>query len=101
MKLGSNRNCPRPSPSKPNPHKKKGKNRTARALQKAVSHVSHKNKHRNNEPSVPWSCNFSIEGRPVDEDDSVIKGNEAWAQGGQVVDDVEKALLFPRDMRIW
>jgi hypothetical protein len=25
MKLGSNKNCPRPSPSKPNPHKKRGK----------------------------------------------------------------------------
>ena len=41
---------------------KKWKSRTARALQKAVGHVSHKNKHRNNEPSVPWSCDFFVEG---------------------------------------
>ncbi len=100
MKLGSNRNCPRPSPSKPNPHKKKGKSRTARALQKAAGHVSHKKKHHNNEPSVPWSCDFSVEGRPVDEDDLVIKGNEARARGGQVAYVVGKAFLLPRDMRI-
>uniref|UniRef100_A0A2N9HHJ6 Uncharacterized protein n=1 Tax=Fagus sylvatica TaxID=28930 RepID=A0A2N9HHJ6_FAGSY len=55
--------------------------------------------------SVPQSSETSSlppppKGRPVDEDDSVIKGNEAWAQGGQVADVVEKALLLPRDMRI-
>ena len=101
MKLGSNKNCPQPSPSKPNPHQKRGKAKRARALQKAVGHVSHKKKHRNNELRIPWSFDFSVEGRPIDEDDSVVKSNEARAQGGQVADAVGKALLLPRDIRIW
>uniref|UniRef100_A0A2N9FR87 Uncharacterized protein n=1 Tax=Fagus sylvatica TaxID=28930 RepID=A0A2N9FR87_FAGSY len=67
----------------------------------AAGHISHKKKHQNNEPKIPWNCEFSVEGRLVDEDDSVVKGNEARAWGGQVVDAVGKALLLPRDMRIW
>uniref|UniRef100_A0A2N9IRN8 Uncharacterized protein n=1 Tax=Fagus sylvatica TaxID=28930 RepID=A0A2N9IRN8_FAGSY len=38
-------------------------------------------------------------GRPVDEDDSVVKGKEVW--GGQVADAIEKALLLSKDMMIW
>uniref|UniRef100_A0A2N9GJI7 Transposase (putative) gypsy type domain-containing protein n=1 Tax=Fagus sylvatica TaxID=28930 RepID=A0A2N9GJI7_FAGSY len=68
MKLGSNKNCPRPSPSKPNPHKKRGKR----------------------------------DDRSVEDDDLVIKGNEARARGGQVADTVGRLFSFlPRDMRIW
>uniref|UniRef100_A0A2N9EQB7 Reverse transcriptase/retrotransposon-derived protein RNase H-like domain-containing protein n=1 Tax=Fagus sylvatica TaxID=28930 RepID=A0A2N9EQB7_FAGSY len=67
----------------------------------AAGHVFHKKKHRNNEPKIPWSCEFSIKGRPVDEDDSIVKGNEARARGGQVADVVGKALLLLKDMRIW
>ncbi len=73
----------------------------ARDLQKAAGHVSYKKKHRNSESKIPWSCEFSVEGRSVDEDDSVVKGNEAWARGGQVADAVGKAFLLLRDMRIW
>jgi hypothetical protein len=42
---------------------------------------------------------FSVERRPIDEDDSVVKGNEA--RGGQVADAIGKALLLSRDMKIW
>ena len=52
------------SPSK----KRKGKN--SRAPQKATGHVSHKRKHQKELPA-PWSCEFYVDGRPVNEEDSV------------------------------
>jgi hypothetical protein len=82
--VGEQEVLPLTEPSKNKPSPKKGKGKTARALQKAAGHVPHKKKHRNNDPKVEWSCAFSLDGRPVDEDDSVIKGNEARARGGQV-----------------
>ena len=99
--VGEQQELPPTEPLKTKSSSKKGKSKMARALQKAADHVSHKNKHRNNKPKIPWSCEFSIKGRPVDEDDSVVKGNKAQARGGQVADAVGKALLLPRDMRIW
>jgi hypothetical protein len=35
----------------------------------------------------------------VDEDDSVVKGKEV--RGGQVADAIGRALLLPKDMKIW
>jgi hypothetical protein len=85
-------------PSKAKSLTKRGKSKNGRALQKAAGHVSHKNKHRN-DLKEPWSCEFYVEGRPVDENDSVLKSKEV--QGGQVADAVGRALLLPKDMKIW
>jgi hypothetical protein len=35
----------------------------------------------------------------VDEDDSVVKGRDV--HGGQVADAIGRALLLPKDMKIW
>jgi hypothetical protein len=78
---------------------KKGKSKSNRAFQKAAGHASHRRKHRNNEPQIQWGCSLSVDGRPVKEDDSVMKGN--GVRGGQVADAVGKALLLPRDMKVW
>uniref|UniRef100_A0A2N9HXZ6 Uncharacterized protein n=1 Tax=Fagus sylvatica TaxID=28930 RepID=A0A2N9HXZ6_FAGSY len=77
---------------------KKGKSKNVRALQKATGHVAHKHKHRN-DSKEPWSCEFYVEGRPVDEDDSVLKSKDV--RGGQVADAVGRALLLPKDMKVW
>jgi hypothetical protein len=49
---------------------KKGRSKDSRTLQKAVGHVSHKCKHQKELPA-PWQCEFYVDGRPVNEDDSV------------------------------
>ena len=97
--VGEQQVLPPIEPLKTKSPSKKGKSKSDRALQKAAGHVSHKRKHCNNEPKIPWSCTFSVKGRPIDEDDSVVKGNEV--RGGQVADAIGKALLLPRDMKIW
>uniref|UniRef100_A0A2N9GL38 Uncharacterized protein n=1 Tax=Fagus sylvatica TaxID=28930 RepID=A0A2N9GL38_FAGSY len=97
--VGEQQALPLTEPLKTKSPSKKEKSKSGQALQKAASNVSHKWKHRNNEPKIPWSCAFSVEGRPIDEDDSVVKGNEV--RGGQVADAIGKALLLPRDMKIW
>jgi hypothetical protein len=66
---------PLTEPLKTKSPSKKETSKSGQALQKATSNVSHKRKHRNNEPKIPWSCAFFVEGRPVDEDDLVMKGN--------------------------
>uniref|UniRef100_A0A2N9HR10 Uncharacterized protein n=1 Tax=Fagus sylvatica TaxID=28930 RepID=A0A2N9HR10_FAGSY len=88
------------SPSEPPKAKapKKGKSKNGRALQKAAGHVSHKHKHRNDSKEL-WSCKFYVEGQHVDEDDLILKSKEV--QGGQVADVVGRALLLPKDMKIW
>jgi hypothetical protein len=90
---------PLTEPLKTKSPSKKGKSKSTRAFQKAAGHIPHKRKHRNNELQVQWSYAFSVNGRLVNEDDSVIKGNEAG--GGQVVDAIGKALLLPRDIKVW
>uniref|UniRef100_A0A2N9GL39 Uncharacterized protein n=1 Tax=Fagus sylvatica TaxID=28930 RepID=A0A2N9GL39_FAGSY len=55
---------------------KKGKGKNSRAPQKATGHVSHKRKHQK-ELLVPWSCEFYVNGRPVNEDDSIWKSKDA------------------------
>ena len=89
---------PLSEPSKAKTPSKKGKNKNGRALQKATGHVSHKHKHRN-DSKEPWKCEFYIKGWPVDEEDLVLKSKEV--RGGQVVDAVGRALLLPKDMKIW
>ena len=86
-------------PLKTKSSSKKGKSKSVRALQKAAGLIPHKRKHRNSEPQVQWSYALSVDGRSVNEDDSVIKGCDV--RGGQVADADGKALLFPRDMKIW
>ena len=49
---------------------KKGKGKNSRVPQKATGHVSHKCKHQKELP-VPLSCEFYVDGRLVNEDDSV------------------------------
>uniref|UniRef100_A0A2N9ID64 Uncharacterized protein n=1 Tax=Fagus sylvatica TaxID=28930 RepID=A0A2N9ID64_FAGSY len=58
------------------PSSKKGKSKDSRTLQKAVGHVSHKRKHQKEQPA-PWQCEFYVDGRPVNEDDSVWKSKDA------------------------
>uniref|UniRef100_A0A2N9FBA7 Uncharacterized protein n=1 Tax=Fagus sylvatica TaxID=28930 RepID=A0A2N9FBA7_FAGSY len=96
---GEAQELPPIEPFKTKSPSKKGKSKLARALQKAAGHVSHKRKHRNNEQQVQWSYAFSVKGRSVNEDDLVLKGNEA--QGGQVANAIGKVLLLPRDMKVW
>ena len=96
--VGEQQALPLTEPPKAKSPSKRGKNKNGRALQKAVGHVSHKRKHRN-ESKVPWSCEFYVGGRPMDEDDSVVKGKEV--RGGQVADAIGRALLLPKDMKIW
>lgn len=96
--VGEQQTFPPTEPSKAKSPSKKRKSKNGRALQKTAGHVSHKRKHRD-ESKVLWSCEFYVEGRPVDEDDSVVKGKEV--QGGQVPDVVGRALLLPKDMKIW
>ena len=54
---------------------KKGKSKKGRAVQKAAGHVSHKHKHRN-DSKESWSCEFLVEGQPMDEEDSVLKSKD-------------------------
>ena len=89
---------PPTEPPKAKSPSRRGKNKNGRALQKTVGHVSHKRKHRN-DSKVPWSCEFYVGGRPIDEDGSVVKGKEV--RGGQVADAVGRAFLLPKDMKIW
>jgi hypothetical protein len=78
---------------------KRSKSKSTRALQKAAGHIPYKQKHRNNEPQVQWNCVLSVDRWLVKEDDYIIKGNEV--RGRQVADAVGKALLLPRDMKVW
>uniref|UniRef100_A0A2N9GKM3 Uncharacterized protein n=1 Tax=Fagus sylvatica TaxID=28930 RepID=A0A2N9GKM3_FAGSY len=77
---------------------KKGKGKDSRTPQKAASHVSHKRKHQKELPA-PWKCEFYVDGRPVNEDDSVWKSKDV--RGGQIADAVGSALLLPKDMKSW
>ena len=77
---------------------KKGKGKNSRAPQKATGHVSHKRKHQKELPA-PWSCEFYVNDRLVNEDDSVWKSKDV--RGGQIADTVGNALLLPKDMKAW
>jgi hypothetical protein len=77
---------------------KKGRSKDSRTLQKAVGHVSHKRKHQKELPA-PWQCEFYVNGRPVNEDDSVWKSKDV--RGGQIADALGSALLLPKDMKNW
>ena len=96
--VGEQQALPPTEPLKTKSPSKKGKSKNGRALQKAVGHISHKRKHHNNESKIPWSYKFYVEGRPVDEDDSVVKGKEV--RGGQVANAIGRALLLLNDMKI-
>ena len=80
------------------PSSKKGRSKDSRTLQKAVGHVSHKRKHQKELPA-PWQCEFYVDGRPVNEDDSVWKSKDV--RGGQIADALGSALLLPKDMKNW
>uniref|UniRef100_A0A2N9HC73 Uncharacterized protein n=2 Tax=Fagus sylvatica TaxID=28930 RepID=A0A2N9HC73_FAGSY len=77
---------------------KKGKGKDSRAPQKATGHVSHKRKHQKELPA-PWKCEFYVDSRPVNENDSVWKSKDV--RGGQIADAVGSALLLPKDMKAW
>jgi hypothetical protein len=85
-----------PSATKSLSKKEKGKD--SRTPQKAAGHISHKRKHQK-EPPAPWKCEFYVNGRPVNEDDSVWKSKDV--RGGQIADAVGSALLLPKDMKSW
>ncbi len=87
---------PSETPKAKAPKKRKSKN--GRARQKVAGHVSHKHKHWN-DSKEPWSCAFLIDNRPIDKDDSVLKSKDV--RGGQVADAVGRALLLPKDMKVW
>ena len=77
---------------------KKGKGNDSRASQKATGHVSHKRKHQKKLPA-PWKCEFYVNGRPVNKDDSVWKSKDV--RGGQIANAIGSALLLPKDMKNW
>ena len=77
---------------------KKGKGKNSRASRKAISHASHKRKHQKDLPA-PWNCEFYVDGRPVNKDDSIWKSKDV--RGGQIADAVGRALLLPKDMKAW
>ena len=77
---------------------KKGKGKDSRASQKATGHVSDKRKHQKELPA-PWKCEFYVDGRPVNKDDSLWKSKDG--RGGQIVDAVGSALLLPKDLKAW
>uniref|UniRef100_A0A2N9GKH4 Uncharacterized protein n=1 Tax=Fagus sylvatica TaxID=28930 RepID=A0A2N9GKH4_FAGSY len=77
---------------------KKGKGKDNRALQKATGHISHKRKCQKELPT-PWKCEFYMDGRPVNEDDSVWKSKDV--RGGQIADAIGTALLLPKDIKAW
>ena len=77
---------------------KKGKGKDSRTPQKAVGHVSHKRKPQKELPA-PWKCEFYVDGRPVNEDDSVWKSKDV--RGRQIADALGNALLLPKDMKNW
>ena len=77
---------------------KKGKGKNNRTPREAIGHISHKQKHQKELPA-PWSCEFYVDGRLVNEDDSVWKSKDV--RGGQIADAVGRALLLPKDMRAW
>uniref|UniRef100_A0A2N9GEP9 Uncharacterized protein n=1 Tax=Fagus sylvatica TaxID=28930 RepID=A0A2N9GEP9_FAGSY len=85
-------------PSAAKSSSKKGRSKDSRTLQKAVGHVSHKRKHQKELPA-PWQCEFYVNGRPVNEDDSVWKSKDV--RGGQIADALGSALLLPKDMKNW
>ncbi len=96
--VGEQQVLPPIEPSKAKSPSQKGKSKNGRALQKAAGYVSHKSKHRSG-LKMPRRYEFYIEGQPMDEEDSVLKSKEVW--GGQVADVVGRALLLPKDMKIW
>jgi hypothetical protein len=77
---------------------KKGNGKNSQASQKATGHASHKRKHQKDLPT-PWNCEFYVDGRPMNKDDSVWKSKDV--RGGQIADAVRRALLLPKDMRAW
>ena len=54
---------------------KKGKGKNSRTPQKATGDVLHKRKHQK-ESSTSWSCEFYVDNRPVNEEDSVWKSKD-------------------------
>uniref|UniRef100_A0A2N9IJG8 Uncharacterized protein n=1 Tax=Fagus sylvatica TaxID=28930 RepID=A0A2N9IJG8_FAGSY len=46
-----------------------------------------------------FRCEFYVDGRPVNEDDSVWKSKDV--RGGQIADALGSALLLPKDMKNW
>ena len=96
--VGKQQALPLTEPSKAKTPQTKGKSKNGRALQKATGHISHKHKHRSGSKE-PWGCEFLVEDRPVDEEDSVMKNKKG--RGGLVADAVRKALLLPKDMNLW
>ena len=85
-------------PSVPKSLSKKGKGKNSRTPQKATGDVSYKRKDQKESPA-PWSCEFYMEGRPVNEGDSVWESIDV--RGGQIADAVGRALLLPKDVRAW
>lgn len=81
----------------------KGKSKDDRSIRKGENHVSHKRKHRNHNSRSSsrekWTCDFMVDGRLVDTEDSVMKNKEG--HGGLVANAFGKSLLLLKDMKSW
>jgi hypothetical protein len=89
---------PQPSLSRRSLHLKRAKTNQPEIFKRPPGQVSQQLQHQKN-PKEPWNCVFLVDGRPVDEGDSVLKSGNV--RGGQVADAVGKALLLPQDMKVW
>ena len=77
----------------------KGKSKNDRAIRKGEGQVSHKQKHRSSGSRELWGCDFVVDRRAVDKEDSVMKNKDG--HGGLVANVVGKSLLFLKDMKSW
>ena len=77
----------------------KGKSKNDRAIRKGEGQVSYKRKHWSNGSRELWGCDFVVDGRAVDKEDSVMKNKDG--HGGLVANVVGKSLLFLKDMKSW
>uniref|UniRef100_A0A2N9HAA3 Uncharacterized protein n=1 Tax=Fagus sylvatica TaxID=28930 RepID=A0A2N9HAA3_FAGSY len=90
---------PLTEPLKKKSPSKKGKSKSARALQKAAGQVSQQLQHRN-DPKEPWSCVFLINGRAVDEGDSVLKNGNVRGRWSKLWEKLDREYTTSALLRV-